>query len=155
VEAVQTSETLENSYQSTRRYNPADSHHHLLISLHDAKIQKIIVILTFVKTSNHMLYIVYITFNSTKQFNPCSHHFSWQLVKLKLCYDTGATTAAHPCFLCLLFVPHMIHEWIWSNSWMILNWRTQAQCQCTWTAQVSSVRSQQLTTWATAQGASC
>jgi hypothetical protein len=27
MEAVQTSETLVNSYQSTQRYNPEDSHH--------------------------------------------------------------------------------------------------------------------------------
>jgi hypothetical protein len=33
MEAVQTSETLVNSNQSTRRYNPEDSHLHLLLPL--------------------------------------------------------------------------------------------------------------------------
>jgi hypothetical protein len=31
MEAVRTSETLVNSYQSTRGYNPEDSHHHIFI----------------------------------------------------------------------------------------------------------------------------
>jgi hypothetical protein len=57
--------------------------------VHGAKIQKNIIniILTTVKTSILMLYIVYITFNAAKQFNPCSHHFSWWSVKLLLSCD--------------------------------------------------------------------
>jgi hypothetical protein len=38
IEAVQTSETLVNWYQSTRRYNPEDSHLYVTCCLHESEI---------------------------------------------------------------------------------------------------------------------
>jgi hypothetical protein len=52
MEAARTSETLVNFYQTTRRYNPEDSHLHLHTYSQGVTTEKNIIIFTAVRASN-------------------------------------------------------------------------------------------------------